>query len=160
MTFYAWKPEYKPGERFTGGAGQRVRSADMPVYGALRALDPVTGDRKWEFRYLNLSTAGLMTTASGLIFSSDGDGNLLALDSTRRQAAVALPDGRHHARHVAHHLHGRRQAARAGAGRHDADGVGVTAVDQSSVFGLRSLVLEVRNCFHGLLRVLRFFQHA
>jgi alcohol dehydrogenase (cytochrome c) len=81
MTFYAWKPEYKPGERFTGGAGQRVRSADMPVYGALRAIDPATGDRKWEFKYLNLSTAGLLTTASGLIFSSDGDGNLLALDS-------------------------------------------------------------------------------
>jgi alcohol dehydrogenase (cytochrome c) len=81
MTFYAWKPEYKPGERFTGGAGQRVRSADMPVYGALRAIDPATGDRKWEFKYLNLSTAGLLTTASSLIFSSDGDGNLLALDS-------------------------------------------------------------------------------
>ena len=81
MTFYAWKPEYKPGERFTGGAGQRVKSADMPVYGALRALDPATGERKWEFKYLNLSTAGLMTTASGLIFTSDGDGNLLALDS-------------------------------------------------------------------------------
>jgi alcohol dehydrogenase (cytochrome c) len=81
MTFYAWKPEYKQGERFTGGAGQRVRSADMPVYGALRALDPATGERKWEFKYLNLSTAGLLTTASGLIFSSDGDGNLLALDS-------------------------------------------------------------------------------
>jgi alcohol dehydrogenase (cytochrome c) len=83
MTFYAWKPEYKPGERFTGGAGQRVRSADMPVYGALRALDPTTGDRKWEFKYLSLSTAGLLTTASGLIFSSDGDGNLLALDSRK-----------------------------------------------------------------------------
>jgi alcohol dehydrogenase (cytochrome c) len=81
MTFYAWKPEYKQGERFTGGAGQRIRTADMPVYGALRALDPVTGNRKWEFRYLNLSTAGLLTTASGLIFSADGEGNLLALDS-------------------------------------------------------------------------------
>ena len=81
MTYYAWKPEYKAGERFTGGAGQRVQSADSPVYGALRAIDPATGDRKWEFKYLNLSTAGLLTTASGLIFTSDGDGNLLALDS-------------------------------------------------------------------------------
>jgi alcohol dehydrogenase (cytochrome c) len=81
MTYYAWKPDYKSGERFTGGAGQRVQSADSPVFGALRAIDPATGDRKWEFRYLNLSTAGLLTTASGLIFSADGDGNLLALDS-------------------------------------------------------------------------------
>jgi alcohol dehydrogenase (cytochrome c) len=81
MTYYAWKPDYKSGERFTGGAGQRLQSADSPVFGALRAIDPATGDRKWEFRYLNLSTAGLLTTASGLIFSADGDGNLLALDS-------------------------------------------------------------------------------
>lgn len=79
MTFYSWKPEFKAGERFTGGAGQRVTT--LPVYGALRAIDPATGERKWEFRYLTPSTAGLLTTASGLIFSGDSDGNLLALDS-------------------------------------------------------------------------------
>ncbi len=81
MTFYSWKPDYKPGERFTGGAGQRVQGPTMPVYGALRAIDPATGDRKWEFKYLNLSTAGLMTTASGLIFTGDSEGSVLALDS-------------------------------------------------------------------------------
>jgi alcohol dehydrogenase (cytochrome c) len=81
MTFYSWKPEYTPGERFTGGAGQRVPASQMPAYGALRAIDPTTGERKWEFRYLTPSTAGLLTTASGLIFSGDAEGNLLALDS-------------------------------------------------------------------------------
>jgi alcohol dehydrogenase (cytochrome c) len=81
MTFYSWKPEYTPGERFTGGAGQRVRSAELPVYGAIRALDPATGQRKWEFKFLNPSTTGLLTTASGLLFGGDAEGNLLALDS-------------------------------------------------------------------------------
>ncbi len=81
MTFYAWKPDYKPGERFTGGAGQRYTSSTMPVYGALRAIDPTTGERKWEFKYLRPSTSGLLSTASGLIFSGDNDGNVLALDS-------------------------------------------------------------------------------
>ncbi len=81
MTFYAWKPEYNAGDRFTGGAGQRVQSQEAPAYGALRAIDPATGARKWEFRYLTPSTAGLLTTASGLIFSGDAEGNLLALDS-------------------------------------------------------------------------------
>src|SRR2546427_6290880 len=80
MTFYAWKPEYRAGDRFTGGAGQRGQGAEAP-YGALRAIDPATGDRKWEFRYITPSTAGLLTTASGLIFSGDAEGNLLALDS-------------------------------------------------------------------------------
>jgi alcohol dehydrogenase (cytochrome c) len=81
MTYFSWKPEYVPGERFTGGAGQRVNSPDSPAYGALRAIDPVTGDRKWEFKYLAPSTAGLLTTASGLIFTGDPDGNVIALDS-------------------------------------------------------------------------------
>ena len=81
MTFYAWKPEYKAGDRFTGGAGQRVSSLESPAYGALRAIDPASGERKWEFRYLTPSTAGLLTTASGLIFSGDAEGNLLALNS-------------------------------------------------------------------------------
>jgi alcohol dehydrogenase (cytochrome c) len=80
-TYYAWKPEFTQGDRFTGGAAQRVRDKDNPAYGALRAIDPATGDRKWEFKYLQPASAGLMTTAAGLIFSGDAEGNLLALDS-------------------------------------------------------------------------------
>jgi len=81
MTYYSWKPEYVPGERYTGGAGQRVDTVSNPAYGALRALDPTTGAQKWEFRYLTPSTAGLLTTASGLVFTGDADGNVIALDS-------------------------------------------------------------------------------
>ena len=82
MTYYAWNQEYIPGQRFTGGAGERIRDdPNMPLYGALRALNPATGERLWEFRYPDPSTSGLLTTASGLIFSGDIDGNLLALDS-------------------------------------------------------------------------------
>ena len=81
MTYFSWKPEYTPGERFTGGAGQRINTPDSPAYGALRAIDPITGDRKWEFKYLTPSTAGLLTTAAGLVFTGDADGNLIALDS-------------------------------------------------------------------------------
>jgi len=82
-TYYAWKPDFVVGERFTGGAGQRARGADMRAYGALRAIDPATGERRWEFEYLTPATAGLLSTASGLIFSGDNEGYLLALDSRR-----------------------------------------------------------------------------
>jgi alcohol dehydrogenase (cytochrome c) len=81
MNFIAFKPEYVPGERFTGGSGQRVKPSESVAYGALRAIDPATGERKWEFKFLSPSTAGVLTTASGLLFSGDADGNLLALDS-------------------------------------------------------------------------------
>jgi alcohol dehydrogenase (cytochrome c) len=80
-TYYAWKPEFTQGDRFTGGAAQRARDRNNPPYGALRAIDPATGERKWEYKYINPSTSGLLTTASNIIFSGDAEGNLLALDS-------------------------------------------------------------------------------
>ena len=78
-TFYAWRQEYVPGERYTGGAAQRSR--EQRAYGALRALDPTTGERRWEFEYISPSTSGLLSTASGLIFSGDAEGNFLAIDA-------------------------------------------------------------------------------
>jgi len=81
MTFIAWKPTYVAGERFTGGSGQRVKPSESPAWGAVRAIDPATGGMKWEFKFLSPSTSGILTTASGLLFSGDADGNLLALDS-------------------------------------------------------------------------------
>ena len=80
-TFYGYKPEFVPGQRFTGGAQQLMNTRDQKPFGALRALDPTTGDRKWEFLMPTPSRAGVLTTASNLLFSGDGDGNLLALDS-------------------------------------------------------------------------------
>jgi alcohol dehydrogenase (cytochrome c) len=80
-TFYAWKQEYVPGERYTGGAGQRATGSDNRAWGALRAIDPTTGERKWEFPYISPSTAGVLTTAAGLAFTGDAEGNFLALDS-------------------------------------------------------------------------------
>ena len=86
MTYFAWAQEFIPGERFTGGAGEYIRDdPEMPFYGALRALDPTTGERLWEFRYPTPSGAGLLTMASGVIFSGDDEGNLLALDSRTGQ---------------------------------------------------------------------------
>ena len=43
-TYYAWKPEYTPGDRFTGGAAQRVRERDDPVL--RRAARHRSGDRR------------------------------------------------------------------------------------------------------------------
>ena len=80
-TYYSWQPEFTQGDRFTGGAAQRVRDRENPAYGALRAIDPATGERKWEFKLLSPSTSGMLTTASNLLFSGDSDGNLLVLDS-------------------------------------------------------------------------------
>ena len=43
----------------------------------------MTAQLKWEFRYTlgNTSSSGVLSTASGLVFAGDGEGNILAFDS-------------------------------------------------------------------------------
>ena len=50
-------------------------------FGAMRAIDPVTGSVRWEFKYHSPSMAGVLSTASGLIFAGDMDGNVMALEA-------------------------------------------------------------------------------
>jgi len=79
-TYFGWQQDYKAGQVYTAGSQSKAPGQDKP-FGAIRAIDPVTGDRKWEFRYANPTLAGLLSTASGLVFSGDDGGNLIALDS-------------------------------------------------------------------------------
>ena len=46
-----------------------------------RAVDPTTGNVKWEFRQISGEWAGVFSTAGGLVFSADGQGNFTALDA-------------------------------------------------------------------------------
>ena len=78
-TFFAYDQPFKAGEQYTGGATSRPR--DQKNFGALRAIDPVTALLKWEFRYPTTSASGVLTTASGLVFAGDGDGNIMAFES-------------------------------------------------------------------------------
>jgi alcohol dehydrogenase (cytochrome c) len=77
--YYAYDQKFVAGEQYEAGGQQRPR--DQKVFGALRAIDPVTASIRWEFRYTSLSGSGVLSTASGLVFSGDGDGNLMAFDS-------------------------------------------------------------------------------
>jgi len=78
-TYYSWEQPFQPGVQWESGATQRPRG--QVNFGALRAIDPATGERKWEFRYPTVSSSGVLSTASGLVFNADGDGNILAFDS-------------------------------------------------------------------------------
>src|SRR5207247_7946712 len=78
-TYYAWDQKFKPGEQWESGG--TIRPKDQKNFGALRAIDPVTATLKWEFRYTSVSSSGVLTTASGLVFAGDGDGNIMAFES-------------------------------------------------------------------------------
>ncbi len=65
------------GERYEGGTVRRTGDS----YGAVRAIDPLTGERRWQFKTEKPSLAGILSTASGLVFSGDVDGHVFALDA-------------------------------------------------------------------------------
>ena len=55
---------------------------DDDQYASVQAIDPKTGARKWEYRQSGTQTdAGIMTTASDLLFSGARDGSFYALDA-------------------------------------------------------------------------------
>ena len=79
-TYFLREEEYRAGNRFTGGGQQAVQPTDSYV-SAIRAIDPRTGDRRWEFRITPHSKAGVLTTAGDLVFSGSVDGYFFALDA-------------------------------------------------------------------------------
>ena len=50
-------------------------------YGAVRALDPKTLEKKWEFKMNDITWGGVLTTASDVLFSGGKEGYFFALDA-------------------------------------------------------------------------------
>jgi len=77
--FVRTEQAYEPGKAYWGG---RAISLDEPPKPAIKAIDPATGAVKWQYPVTRGSlSAGVLATASGLLFSSTQEGNLLALDA-------------------------------------------------------------------------------
>ena len=90
--------EYKEGQRFGGGRiGSPIAPAAAMVpyvrrspintwteeagHGAVVALDPRTGQRKWTFPMTDVSTSGILTTAGDLLFTGSREGYFHAIDA-------------------------------------------------------------------------------
>ena len=82
--FFIRDEDYVEGDRFTGGGQERVLPTDEYT-SAVRAIDPRTGDRRWEFRVKPQTMAGLLTTAGDLVFGGTVDGYFYALDAVSGQ---------------------------------------------------------------------------
>jgi alcohol dehydrogenase (cytochrome c) len=87
---------WRPGGKYSGnarppGAPRRPRGAgrgpspafktEAEGYGAVKALDPSTGNQKWEFKMVDYTESGVLTTASDLLFSGGKEGNFFALNA-------------------------------------------------------------------------------
>ena len=79
-TFFIGEDEYVPGEMFVGGAPERY--VPQETYASMiRALEPRTGDTRWEFPLQPKTQSGLLSTASDLVFGGSVDGYFYALDA-------------------------------------------------------------------------------
>jgi alcohol dehydrogenase (cytochrome c) len=74
-------PEFHDGQSFTGLFPRGGATTD-DVYGAIVAMDPNTGDKKWSFRLSAPSPeGGVLTTASNVLFAGGSNGQFVALDA-------------------------------------------------------------------------------
>jgi alcohol dehydrogenase (cytochrome c) len=76
--FYSRHAEYHPGELFLGGSFQFF--ANESSQGAVRALDALSGNVRWEYRNSATNIGGLLSTGGGIVFGSQ-DQNFFALDA-------------------------------------------------------------------------------
>lgn len=69
-----------PGQGYTGGGQEGNPKVGDP--GFIRALDPATGNIKWDYPIQEgSSSAGVLSTAGGVVFAATRDGHLIALES-------------------------------------------------------------------------------
>jgi alcohol dehydrogenase (cytochrome c) len=97
-TIFAKRPiKYEEGVTYMAGANRSIvpretgmgfRTPQGPNfrmeeenYSAVRALDPQTGERKWEFKMSEPTYAGVLSTAGDLVFSGGSEGHFFALDA-------------------------------------------------------------------------------
>ena len=73
--YHKGDPTYTRGNRYIGslpqGVWPDVLKDEVPGWGAIRALDPQTGDLEWEFKMTEVSESGLLATATDVLFSGD-----------------------------------------------------------------------------------------
>jgi len=89
-TFFRVPVKYTEGRVYAGGwpqsqvpdtrTAENVRNYEEG-YGAVRAIDPLTGQRRWEFKMNDVTDAGVLSTASNLVFSGGREGYFFALDA-------------------------------------------------------------------------------
>ncbi len=89
-TFNKTEGDFDEGKRYVGGAPvstkqgrgpQAPKLNDSDGYGIVRALDPQTGEKKWEFKMNDVTASGILTTASDLLFTGGREGFFQALDA-------------------------------------------------------------------------------
>jgi alcohol dehydrogenase (cytochrome c) len=76
---------YEAGHAYYGSA-YFPNDETEPFWGALRAIDLESGKIKWEWKHPSPTWSGVLSTAGGLVFTGDAEGNFIALDAATGKA--------------------------------------------------------------------------
>src|ERR1700682_507089 len=71
---------YEEGHAYYGSA-YFPNDETEPFWGALRAIEPRSGNLKGEYKHPSPTWSGVLSTAGGLVFTGDAEGNFIALDA-------------------------------------------------------------------------------
>jgi alcohol dehydrogenase (cytochrome c) len=103
--------EYTPGNRYIGSVPM-IDLPDDPGHGAIRALNPQTGERVWEYKLFTKPWAGVLSTAGKLVFGGSDEGYFFALDAdTGKELWRQNTGGIIRANPIAYQSHGRQVIA-------------------------------------------------
>ena len=83
--------QYTEGQRYTAGMHRSSFSLNRGIqnntrspddgHGAVIAVDATTGEKKWQFDFVDVTDSGLLTTATDLLFSGNREEYFFALDA-------------------------------------------------------------------------------
>ncbi len=83
---------YKKGAAYLG-SGFTIKPNYEDHIGSLKAIDPDTGEWKWEYKNEAPLWSGVMTTAGGLVFFGTPEGEFLALDDETGEVLWSFQTG-------------------------------------------------------------------
>jgi alcohol dehydrogenase (cytochrome c) len=89
--YFTWDQEYEVGKSYTGGGARGpipslrrepfLKWGPEWGYGVVRALNPATGEKVWDYKMRDVSDSGILTTASDLLFAGNREGYFFVLDA-------------------------------------------------------------------------------
>src|SRR5450759_2760207 len=89
--YFSTPPVFTEGKAYYGTAQRGV--SDEKEWGMVKAIDPLTGEGKGEFRFYRAGWGGTLSPSGGLVFAGDADGYLVALDSKTGKALWKVQTG-------------------------------------------------------------------
>ena len=99
------------------GRASAMYKTEAEGYGAIRAIDPKTGEKVWDFKMVDYTESGVLSTGGDLVFGGGRDGSFTALDAkTGEQLWHVYLDGANASGPISYAVNGKQYIIGTGGG--------------------------------------------